>query len=81
MTTAYQSLHSTFDRLYRFQHLKNIAGWDQAANMPAKGNDARAAGTAELAALILGIQTDPKLGEWIRAAEQESLDAIQRANL
>ncbi len=81
MTTAYQSLHSTFDRLYRFQHLKNIAGWDQAANMPAKGNEARAAATAELAALIHGIQTDPKLGEWIRAAEQESLDATQRANL
>ncbi len=81
MTTAYQSLHSTFDRLYRFQHLKNIAGWDQAANMPAKGNEARAAATAELAALIHGIQTDPKLGEWIRDAEQESLDATQRANL
>lgn len=81
MSTAYQSLHSTFDRLYRFQHLKSIAGWDQAANMPAKGNEARAAATAEIAALIHSIQTDPKLGDWIRAAEGESLDPVQRANL
>lgn len=81
MATAYQSLHSTFERLHRFQHLKNIAGWDQAANMPAKGNEARAAATAEMAALIHSIQTDPKLGDWIRAAEQESLDPTQKANL
>jgi carboxypeptidase Taq len=81
MSTAYQSLHSTFDRLYRFQHLKSIAGWDQAANMPAKGNEARAAATAEIAALIHSIQTDPKLGDWIRAAEGEPLDPVQRANL
>jgi carboxypeptidase Taq len=81
MSTAYQSLQSTFDRLYRFQHLKSIAGWDQAANMPAKGNEARAAATAEIAALIHSIQTDPKLGDWIRAAEGESLDPVQRANL
>ncbi len=81
MATAYQSLQSTFERLHRFQHLKNIAGWDQAANMPAKGNEARAAATAEMAALIHSIQTDPKLGDWIRAAEQESLDPTQKANL
>jgi carboxypeptidase Taq len=81
MATAYESLQSTFERLHRFQHLKSIAGWDQAANMPAKGNEARAAATAEMAALIHSIQTDPKLGDWIRAAEGESLDPTQKANL
>lgn len=33
----------TFTRLYRYAHLAALAGWDQAAMMPVKGNEARAA--------------------------------------
>lgn len=33
-TPAYTDLEARFQRLYRFEHLGSIAGWDQAANMP-----------------------------------------------
>jgi carboxypeptidase Taq len=39
----------TFDRLHHLGHLQSLASWDQAANMPPKGNEARAAALAEMA--------------------------------
>ncbi|MCW3479571.1 carboxypeptidase M32 [Neisseriaceae bacterium JH1-16] len=79
--SAYQDLSNRFLRLYRFEHLQSIAGWDQATMMPAKGNDARAAALAELSLLIHGQLTDPALGEVLRRAEGEALDDEQHANL
>ncbi len=35
MTTAYQHLVKRFQQIYHLQHLGAIAGWDQAAMMPA----------------------------------------------
>jgi carboxypeptidase Taq len=80
-TTAYDTLAATWTRLHRLGHLQSIAGWDQAANMPAKGNEARAAAMAEMAALLHRLQTEPALAGHIRGAEQEPLDEAQRANL
>ena len=80
-TPAYDHLTATYQRLHRLGHLGAIAGWDQAANMPAKGNEARAAAMAELAALMHRMRTDPALGPQIDRAEQENLDELQRANL
>ncbi len=58
-TPAYDALASTYTRLHHMSHLGAIAGWDQAANMPAKGMEARAAAMAELAALLHRMRTDP----------------------
>lgn len=80
-TPAYDQLTATYLRLHRLGHLGAIAGWDQAANMPAKGNEARGAAIAELAALMHRLRTDAGQGEQIRRAEQEHLDDAQRANL
>ena len=80
-TPAYDTLSSTWMRLYRFGHLQSVAGWDQAANMPPKGNEARAAALAEMAALLHRMVTDPVLPEQLARAEQEPLDEEQRANL
>lgn len=80
-TPAYDQLTATYQRLHRLGHLGAIAGWDQAANMPAKGNEARAAAIAELAALMHRLRTDPGVGDQIARAEQEDLDDAQRANL
>ena len=68
-------------RLYRYYHLSSIVGWDRNAMMPPKGNEARAAAQAELSALIHRARTDVRLGEWLREAEQEPLDDLERANL
>jgi carboxypeptidase Taq len=80
-TPAYDQLGATYGRLHRFQHLQSIAWWDQAANMPPRGNQARAAALAEMAALMHRMRTDPALPDQIARAEQEPLSDMQRANL
>jgi len=80
-TPAYDALTHAFTRIHRFAHLESIASWDQAANMPPGGNEARAAALAELAALLHRLRTDPQMGNDIRGADAEPLDEAQRANL
>ncbi|NRF71457.1 carboxypeptidase M32 [Aquincola sp. S2] len=80
-TPAYDGLTSTFQRLHHLQHLQSIAWWDQAANMPPRGSDARAAALAEMAALMHRMRTDPQLRDGLDRAEQEPLSDLQRANL
>ncbi len=80
-TPAYNGLAETWARMHRFGHLESIAGWDQAANMPPKGNEARAAALAEVAALLHRMQTDAQLPGQMQLAEQEALSDHQRANL
>jgi carboxypeptidase Taq len=80
-TPAYDHLAATYARLHRLDHLQSIAGWDRAANMPPKGNEARAAAMAELAMLTHRLRTDPQLGDQLQRAEQEPLDEMQGANL
>jgi carboxypeptidase Taq len=78
---AYDALTTTFTRLYHYQHLAAIAGWDQAAMMPPKGNEARGAALAELDVLLHQTLTDKSLPTLLEAASQEQLDAAQRVNL
>ena len=81
ITPAYDALSHAYERLHRLQHLQAIAGWDQAAKMPPKGNAARAAALAEMAAVLHRIRTDPAQAQHLARAEQEPLDDVQRANL
>jgi len=78
---AYDALVNTFTRLYRYQHLGSIVGWDQAAMMPPKGNAARGAALAELDLLMHQTLTDPSLPDLMARAADEALDAAQTANL
>ncbi len=80
-TPAYTELTTLNTQLHNLRHLASIAGWDRAANMPPKGQDARAAAMAELAGLMHRLRTDPKLRDQIDRAGQENLDPVQRANL
>jgi carboxypeptidase Taq len=80
-TPAYDTLTRTYTRLHRLGHLQSLAGWDQAANMPPKGNAARAAALSEMAALMHRLRTDAGLADAIARAEQEPLSDMQRANL
>ncbi len=80
-TPSYDTLTQTFSRLYRLQHLQSIASWDQAANMPPRGNEARAAAMAEMGALLHRMRTEPQLAQQLERAEGEPLSEPQRANL
>ncbi len=78
---AYTELAHQHTRLYRYQHLAAIVGWDRNAMMPAKGNEARAAAEAQLQALIHRERSDPHMGRLIATAQGEALDTVQAANL
>lgn len=78
---SYAELTRVWARLYRYNHLSAMVGWDRNAMMPPKGNAARASAEAELNALIHRTRTDPRLAAWLEAADGEPLDAIARANL
>lgn len=78
---CYAELARVYARLYRYQHLGAIVGWDRNAMMPPRGNEARAAAEAELSALIHRNRTDPQLKGWLNGAEREELDEVARANL
>ena len=80
-TPSYQDLAQNWTRIHRLGHLQSMAGWDQAANMPPKGNEARAAAMSEMAALLHRMRTDSKLPDWLARAEQEPLSDMERANL
>jgi carboxypeptidase Taq len=80
-TPGYDALVRTYARLHRFGHLQSIAQWDQAANMPPNGNDARGLALAEIAKLVHGLRTDPQLRSDLSRARDEPLDEAQRANL
>ena len=57
--TAYETLTQTFTKLHRFDHLSSIAGWDGAAMMPPKGNQARSEAMAELGVYMHSLLTAP----------------------
>jgi carboxypeptidase Taq len=78
---AYDELTTLYTRLHRFGHLQSLASWDQASNMPPKGNEARAAALAELGALLHRMRTEPRLKDLLARAEDEALDDAERANL
>lgn len=80
-TPAYAELAQRYARQYKLEHLGAICGWDRAANMPPKGNEARANALAELEGVLHGLRTDAALKALLDAAEQEPLDDWQRANL
>ena len=69
MSDAYATLVESFTKLYRYQHLASIVGWDQAAMMPSKGNDARSAAMAELAVLMHDTLTAAHVGPALEDAK------------
>ncbi len=81
MSDAYPQLVASFTKLYRYQHLASIVGWDQAAMMPAKGNAARGAAMAELAVLLHDTLTAPHLAAALATAKAEVADPVERASV
>ncbi|HEY1817915.1 MAG TPA: carboxypeptidase M32 [Kofleriaceae bacterium] len=81
MSSAYATLVASFTKLYRYQHLAAMVGWDQAAMMPSGGNDARGAAMAELAVLLHATLTAPHLATALDTARAEVVDPIEQASV
>ncbi len=82
MSSAYATLVASFTKLYRYQHLASIVGWDQAAMMPSKGNDARGAAMAELAVLMHETLTAAPLAAAFASAQAApTTDPVEAASI
>lgn len=80
-TPCYDALTRAYTRLHHLTHVQSLAQWDQAANMPPGGNEARAAALAEVATLMHRLRADPSVGVTLERAAAEDLSALQQANL
>jgi carboxypeptidase Taq len=80
---SYSALERHFRRLGHLQHVAAILQWDEAVMMPPASGDERAEAGATLQVVLHELLTDPGLPALIDAAraEQEGLEAEQRANL
>jgi len=81
VTSAYQELTRTFQRLSRFGHLGAIAGVDMQTTMPPGGSQARGEALAELNVFMHELLTDTRLKGLFSAVEQESLNDVEQANV
>jgi len=79
--TAYADLSHRHQRMYRLGHLQAMAMWDQSANMPEKGNQARANALAEMGGLLHELATAPELKALLGQAEAEPLGDFEAASL
>lgn len=80
-TPAYLDLAKRHQRLHRLAHLQAIASWDQSANMPPKGNEARAQALAEMGGLLHELSTAPELKDLLEKAGHEKLSDFEQASL
>lgn len=79
--SAYQSLEAKVRDIVRLREVLAIAQWDEACMMPHGGGERRGQALATLKGLIHERTCDPSMGDLLGAAETESLDDWQRANV
>ncbi|MFT7137671.1 MAG: carboxypeptidase Taq [Candidatus Azotimanducaceae bacterium] len=79
--SAYQRLESHFKKIGNLNHVQAITSWDESAMMPNGGGQARAEAMTTLKVLLHELTTSSEVGDLLAAAESESLDAWQSANL
>ncbi len=81
-------MNNAFDDLMAFQRetgaLGQIAGrlgWDQETMMPRGAAPQRAEEMAAMEHVLHARRTDPRMGEWLAAIDDKSLDQVGQANL
>ncbi|MFT0860279.1 carboxypeptidase M32 [Ancylobacter sp. G4_0304] len=80
--TAYASLARHFGRVSAMSNAIGILQWDSDTMMPSGAAASRAESLALLRVLAHGMAVDPRIGDWLEAAEAESeLTDWDRANL
>jgi carboxypeptidase Taq len=80
-TTATAKLEARFRQIAAVDSASGILHWDAATMLPEHSADARADQLAALAELAHEKLTDPALADWFAAAQNETPEGWQRANL
>ncbi|SOH93200.1 carboxypeptidase Taq [Monaibacterium marinum] len=78
---AYDALIAHVKQTESISQAQGILGWDQEAVMPPRGAEQRAEQMGALEAVIHARRTDPRVGDWLAAIDEGTLDDGARANL
>jgi carboxypeptidase Taq len=82
MVSAYTELAAHFGRAAALSNAIGILHWDSETTMPKGAAASRAESLAALRVLRHGMMVDPRVGDWLDAADDEpDLGAWERANL
>jgi carboxypeptidase Taq len=82
MMTAYSELSAHFGRIAALSNAVGILQWDSETTMPKGAAGTRAESMALLHVLRHGMTTEPRIGDWLAAAEGDrELGEWERANL
>jgi carboxypeptidase Taq len=80
-SSSYKQLEQRFARLGRLHDAQGILHWDRSVMMPTGGAESRAEQIATLDVICHELITDPRIGDLLDAAEDESLGDWERANV
>jgi len=75
---SFAKLDTLGRKLEAIEHAISILSADEATNMPSGGGEKRAESVSTLAGMYHAQITAPEVGDWLSAAEGESLDGDQR---
>lgn len=76
---SYEKLDQLGRRLEALEHANAILGADEATHMAVGGGEARAEAMSVLSGMYHNMATQPEIGDWLSAAEQQDLPTEQRA--
>lgn len=81
MATPYENLTAVFRKLSHLEHIGAICHWDEAVMMPVGGGSARSEAMGTLQSIRHEFLTDPRMGELIALAKEQTLSTWENANL
>ena len=78
---TYARLKERFDQHATLGEVQGVLSWDMQTIMPSGGAESRGSQLSTLEVMRHELLTDPKVGDWLDAADGESLAGWDRANL
>jgi carboxypeptidase Taq len=81
LALAYQNLAAHYRKLGQLAHVSRIVGWDEAVMMPHGAGESRAEAMATLEGLIHELASDPRVADWLGAAEAQPLNEAEKASV
>ncbi len=78
---AYSALLAQVKKTNALSQAAGVITWDQETMMPKNGAPARAEQSAALASIVHERNCDPRIAEWCAEIDENSLDAVGKANV
>jgi carboxypeptidase Taq len=78
---AYDALMAHQRQTFALGQVAGRLGWDQETMMPRGAADQRAEEMAAMESVLHARRTDPRVGDWLAAIDEGTLDAVGRAQL